>query len=64
VLGAQDDLVGKFIQSVRVSTSPNPTIPMAGLLRKLDELRRSPGLLGQDSVQDELDLIGLVGDMG
>jgi hypothetical protein len=55
---------GKFIHSVRVSTSPNPTIPMAGLLRRLDELRQSPRQLGQNLVQDEQDLIDLVGDMG
>jgi hypothetical protein len=39
---------GKFIQPVRVSTSPNPTIPMAGLLRRIDELRQSPRQLVQD----------------
>jgi hypothetical protein len=55
---------GKFIQPVRVSTSPNPTIPMVGLLRRLDELRQSPRQLGQDTVQDEQDLIDLVGEMG
>jgi hypothetical protein len=54
----------RIIGSVRVREYPNPKITIAGLLRRLDELRRESRRLGQDPVQDELDLIDLVGDMG